>query len=1539
MKKHYFIPLILALSLFCALPISADDVEFDVVSGSSASYSGTHNVTLKGRTFTAGQWTGLCLPFDASATVLSETFGADGYNIQEYASKDGTTLKFKKVTEVKAGTPYFIKVTTTVENPKFSNVTFASSINDTWNAVNIADNLVLRGFYFQKYAYQLYDSNNDNEYLWLNAVGTLSYKNEGTYVNERPGVNAYFFLANTTSSATKPTISFEGATTDGGDNGSGDNGDGDNTDTSSLAYKIAHKQQLTDVPTIYLTIPECGSSENDLDTYLYKNSGKGQKADDAPYRNARMLIRDNGTDKSSFHFTDMTTDTLLIKVRGNSTANPQASTKGGKRKKAYRIKFDKKLGASKHDMIGNGVKTRNWTLLANVCDNSLMRNAITYHLNKELGMDFCPGYKFVDLVINGNYRGTYQISDHVKAEEGRVNVNEDTGWVVEFQGRQDMCDYPMMFSESGLMMNVKNPEPDDENDETQRNAVINPIKTWFTSTWAKKWKDTDAYSRDGGWRSVNDETSLMNFWISTEFTGDYDGWMTVKAYKEADESAKLFWGPIWDKDLAYGNYTGESSGVLVANASGNGSSVTAYLKESLNTDPYFTAAAKAKIDSLIQSGLITRLQNKCDELAKLLEQTQALNFEYYDINGSSPLSIDTHKYDTYQGYVDALKTYLETRIKKVQSLTEDINKTANKKLSSAVTYDPTKDTYNSDFNNWDWSNNRNMNKLTDVSETNRTYKAGKWNTFCVPFDLTMEQAKTIFGSGLEVVEHTGMASDATTMVFRTVTGSYLKAGYPYLLKFTGQDISNPTFTNVIITETASTTNGVTYNGHGVTYDDRHYFYGTLFTASVLNTSTDYTFTDDVYDNYSTSLSKATSTSIAGARAYLRIPSDETSAVISINPNEENTTTRKQLTSLPTIYIDGTATDSWSRAAMQVFDKDNKLASIGTDNTILSTDEATGVQFQFQGSGTEGSKNSYRLKFDKKVKLVPGSADKYKQWVLASNDDDPTMARNALAWDMSKAIGLEFTPAYQFVDLYINNVYMGTYQLCDRVKAESGRALVKDGNKDSDWLVQLADNGEVKEEDDNYIAAAGSAPNIIPKNPDKDDLTEEQYTTLTATMKEWFQGTLFKDIKSFSDNVDQDQFINWYIAQELLCTYKGLSSIDLYRSVTATDQKAHFGPIWDSEKSFGNNDPSNKKHAIDMSDKDTDGSYDGLITEYADYKVMRRVLKNIWLTDWFADGVLKKWQTLYGDLKTTDLLATMKTSVNTIKATIDASATLNYKAAAEGGAGWSLKYDTPYETAYTNLTKYLEDRFAYLDAKFKALAQSKTLVYNTGKDDALDAWTMTNGQSVKVQLKKRGTINGGEWNMLTLPFSLNSSEIDTYFGNGTQVEQFTSASETGNVVTLRFTDCKSSGIEAGKPYIVKPTSDVAEKSLVFGDRTFSTTESDLTVENGGYKHIGTLNSTTLPNDGTALVLLHGNSLKRYTGTTALNGCRAYFLVPTNSNAKTFSFMDETTGIELLRTEADKTGADRVFNLSGQQVGTSLDQLPSGVYIVRGKKMVK
>lgn len=852
---------LLLLLLLGGIGAYADDVEFDVTSLSwgknySTEFPGTNNVTLKGRTFTANEWTGLCLPFDASKKNLDATFGVDMYNIQSFKSMEGNNIDFEKVTEVKAGVPYYVKVKSTVENPIFQGVIFASLIDDSWHEIRVNDKIKFRGFYFTKGDWLLRNSSNvySINFFWLNPDGSLSdfRANEVEYSQTgRIGVNAYLFMDGYASTVDKPNLIFEGQTS-GGDSGKAD-------DPTSLSYKIKNKLQLTDVPTLYLTIPDV----TDLDKDLVKNRQTGE----ALYHKASIDVVDKNNTLEEF-----SDDKLDIKVRGNSTAAPS--------KRAYRLKFgkdekDKVTGelikTHKHDLMGGGYAKRNWALLANCFDHSLIRNALTCELGKIIGMPFNPGYCFVDLVINGDYRGTYQVTDHPEVGSHRIDIDEDKDWYIEFQGRSDMLDEPYLNIKDLPMFSIKNPDYTDAADADKLAALKVEMEDWV-----KQWKSGFSYdasitqSDTKGWRAYNDEDQLLKWFLETEITADYDGYMTIKAYRATD--GKLFWGPIWDKDLAwdnYGDYT-KTLGAALENASSiryyvyNPGSGTAIL-----SDPRFVKRVYETYNKLVEDGLEQKLLDIVDQLHLRVNQTQQLNFEKWGITTVYGGLEKYHEWTDYAQYPEQLKTFITARLAFLKEKFKEIYDAVC--TVKEATYTPTNQWYSTDLTTGSYLNQK---------VVGRSFKANQWNTYCMPFSTTMEQMKEVFGNDVQVVAHSGMDIDGTTMLFAPYT-SELKAGCPYLM-MPSADVSDPTFKDVINTD--APVQEKSYNGQRVSFDGKHSFYGTLFTADVVDRSTDYLFSKDVYSSAS-SLAQATSITENGARAFIRV-SDGTTPAIKIQTADE-----------------------------------------------------------------------------------------------------------------------------------------------------------------------------------------------------------------------------------------------------------------------------------------------------------------------------------------------------------------------------------------------------------------------------------------------------------------------------------------------------------------------------------------------------------------------------------------------------------------------------------------------------------------------------
>ncbi|MBR3717828.1 MAG: CotH kinase family protein, partial [Bacteroidaceae bacterium] len=102
-------------------------------------------------------------------------------------------------------------------------------------------------------------------------------------------------------------------------------------------------------------------------------------------------------------------------------------------KKSYRIKFK-----SKNNLLGQGKeKARNWTLLAMHYDKSFLRNEAAYFFASKLnGISFVSSSSFIELWLNGEYQGVYEVCDQIEVNKGRIDINdsgeeEDIGYLVE----------------------------------------------------------------------------------------------------------------------------------------------------------------------------------------------------------------------------------------------------------------------------------------------------------------------------------------------------------------------------------------------------------------------------------------------------------------------------------------------------------------------------------------------------------------------------------------------------------------------------------------------------------------------------------------------------------------------------------------------------------------------------------------------------------------------------------------------------------------------------------------------------------------------------------------------------------------------------------------------------------------------------------------------------------------------------------------------------------------------------------------------------
>lgn len=254
---------------------------------------------------------------------------------------------------------------------------------------------------------------------------------------------------------------------------------------------------------------------------------------------------------------------------------------------------------------------------------------------------------------------------------------------------------------------------------------------------------------------------------------------------------------------------------------------------------------------------------------------------------------------------------------------------------------------------------------------------------------------------------------------------------------------------------------------------------------------------------------------------------------------------------------------------------------------------------------------------------------------------------------------------------------------------------------------------------------------------------------------------------------------------------------------------------------------------------------------------------------------------------------------------------------------------------------------------------------TLNNDAADNTTVINNamsgtgrylsESKPVTLNRTFTAN--QWASLVLPFSMNEEKFKQVFGNDAICLHFTDVDKTTNTVNL--THHFYNMIVAGRPVLVRPSSDGSIfTSKTISDVTLQASTVNTVTNDNGFTFTGSMDNATMPANS---LFVSGNAVKHASAEkTGVKALRAWFVcpglieTPSASGARAAVFvnydgtlMDEdmATGIESALAESGMDAAvinasTVIYNLQGNKVatGAEMQNLPAGVYVVKGKKFI-
>ena len=341
---------------------------------------------------------------------------------------------------------------------------------------------------------------------------------------------------------------------------------------------------------------------------------------------------------------------------------PQTSIRGrgnaswGFPKKPYRIKF-----AEKHRVLGSPASDKKWTLINNYGDKTLMRNILAFEVSRRTGMAYTPFCTPVDVVMNGEYEGCYQLCDQVEVGTGRVPAKD--GYLVEIDAYAYDEDV-YFYSGKGIPVTVKYPK-DDEITEAQLTFIKEYWSKMESAMFSSSYKDETS-----GYRKYIDLDSFLRNFIVGEFCGNTDTYWSVNMYKDASDGV-LFTGPVWDYDLAFenDNRTYPINNLTDYIYAKKGSVAADNVRTMVNRIVKDDAKAKARLKEIWNQTKpsLENLNEYVDQTAALLDQSQQLNFIRWPILNQK-VHQNPQASGSYQGEVKVVKNYITGRLTRFDQL-------------------------------------------------------------------------------------------------------------------------------------------------------------------------------------------------------------------------------------------------------------------------------------------------------------------------------------------------------------------------------------------------------------------------------------------------------------------------------------------------------------------------------------------------------------------------------------------------------------------------------------------------------------------------------------------------------------------------------------------------------------------------------------------------------------------------------------------------------------------------------------------------------
>ena len=427
--------------------------------------------------------------------------------------------------------------------------------------------------------------------------------------------------------------------------------------TKLMAYTVVAEDKSTEVFSVNITwlgeevaqIPRIYIDTEDMSDITVKEV----------YKNATIRI-EGGDEYEDFE------TTTRIRGRGNST--------WGMPKKPYKLKLDSKapiLGMNSH---------REWAVLADYLDKTLLRNITAFEISRIAEMSWTPASVSFDLYLNGTYRGVYAMTEQVKVAKERFDIElvEPTdnsgealtgGYLLELDFHYDE-EFKFKTDKERLPIMFKDPE----NPTTEQ---FNYVKDYYNLAERVLYSDNFRDPVEGYRKYIHME-SFVEYFIVQELAKNVDGNLRGSCYMSIRKNGKIELPLVWDFDLAFGNadYIVEQQGATSAEYDGWFIKTQSPWYDRLFQDPDFVAELKDRWNEMKPK--LDELPSFIDKRAKRLRDSQAKNFSP-KASGGAGWDIKKVLWNTdrvrgsYNAEVNYLINFVEKRIEWLDTNINSLN--------------------------------------------------------------------------------------------------------------------------------------------------------------------------------------------------------------------------------------------------------------------------------------------------------------------------------------------------------------------------------------------------------------------------------------------------------------------------------------------------------------------------------------------------------------------------------------------------------------------------------------------------------------------------------------------------------------------------------------------------------------------------------------------------------------------------------------------------------------------------------------------------